>query len=162
MLFDLILLIFSTATSTLAFHIPHHQPSTPTSPTPTLNNPKPRASIYSSVPLYDPANRYKVFTCLSPKWGNCTKTPADHDPGIAGQCYNIEGEITGFDPYPEQLCRMYDVEECAATAEDGTWNSMDVWFPGFDNVKNLEWEEGKELKALRSWRCVEPGKIPIP
>jgi hypothetical protein len=162
MILNLHLLAITTIPSTRALHIPPHHPANPPSPTPTQSNPHPHASIYSSIPLYDPANRYKVFTCLSPNWANCTKTPADTDPGIAGQCYNIEGDITGFDPYPEQLCRIYDVEECAATADAGTFNSIDVWFPGFDDVAELEWEEGKEMRALRSWRCVEPGKVPIP
>jgi len=160
MLFNLLLFAYITTTSTYAFHIPHHHHHS--KPTPTLGHSEPRASIYSSIPLYEEANRYKVFTCTSPRWANCTKFPPSPDPGIAGQCYNIEGDIIGFDPYPEQLCRIYDVEECAATAEEGTWNSMDVWFPGFDDVNNLEWEEGKKLEALRSWRCVEPGKTPIP
>ena len=180
MLFNILLFASTVTTATNAFHVPHHHyisttttttttitsaaiaSTTITSTTTTQETINPQPSIYSPIPLYDPANRYKVFICLAPEWANCTKFPSSPDPGMAGQCYNIQGNITGFDPYPEQLCRIYDVEECAATADEGTWNSFDVWFPGFDDVNSLEWEEGKALKGLRSWRCVEPGKEPIP
>jgi hypothetical protein len=184
MLFNLLLYAFIATTTTNALHIPHHHvftyisttttttttiitsnsPSTSTSApasistspsTSTQQSATPTPSIYSPIPLYDPANRYKVFLCLLPNWSNCTKWG-----GTAGQCYNIAGNITGFDPYPEQLCRIYDVEECAATADEGSWNSMDVWFPGFDDINKLDWD-GRE-RGVSSWRCVEPGKTPIP
>lgn len=158
MLFTILLYAYITMTSTHAFHIPTCRLRSPAA---ILTHYRPLAT-YPPTPLYDPTNRYKVFVCLAPNWSNCAKYPPDDDPGIAGQCYNIAGNITGFDPYPEQLCRIYDVEECAATAEEGTWRGLDVSFPGFDDWEDLGETEKGDLRGVRSWRCVKPENKPVP